>query len=817
MTTNLRHCGSSPALPTSTPHPKPQAFAAIHRAGAIPSPQEVLPSAYAAKLARRAQRRRILDAEALEIRNDRIREENENLHQEVAKLKQELRSQAALVHTLESKMDKVSLRNENLLDALTSMPLDSRNEVPTGVEAGNSIPRVEDHGVRQAQTRARTKLNWGGVNSQAFKRAYRTLTAERNELLVRNQAVEKQLGTLQHTCNELSRQLRENKFQQRFLKEESIATLSDLVPRNSAINNMNPKQDTLNKRATIASVPASPVSGSRRRTSVSPHSKQRDSFSPVGAAKRHTTRGFNLPEVDESEDSPMENDANQTYADILPKLLHDMYKKLHLSSVAVDPNDPNVVSQQTKAGGENNEGGGKSAAEVEDEELTLAVSKAQQFTKSQARHLVDLVRNFQTCAKELFRLSSYPEQLHLYSHPDGAVIDVFEKISEACKSIAPGLKHVTFWIVDSKKSTISTRSARNGNEVKFTYSDVENSGIAGYVARTGKLVVLNNCVLGNEEEYHYNSKVDHLGSSREFSAPKNGEGFSKQSLATIPIFRENLTNVTPEHIVDASSPFNQMPIAILQVSKSASKSHAISRRIFSDSQGIALSLFGHAALWSLENVKTMQTIRMRDNTMKSMLHFPHDIMKVFSVSPQTRKSEPVKVELFRRLELQVVKTVPGARRCRIFAWRRPMSSGPAAEGDTAVGPGTLHFVQVKSYASNHYEDFERMVRTSCAANAGVAGDLVSTGDTARLEDPYNDPRFNANIDLETDGLAMLAMPIPHLQTAEVSSAAIEPWGVLQISMPWAPYTDASYIETITKDLLPQIAITIALSQVDLTS
>src|SRR5262249_15774946 len=35
------------------------------------------------------------------------------------------------------------------------------------------------------------------------------------------------------------------------------------------------------------------------------------------------------------------------------------------------------------------------------------------------------------------------------------------------------------------------------------------------------------------------------------------------------------------------------------------------------------------------------------------------------------------------------------------------------------------------------------------ANAGVAGVVFSTGETANIQDPYNDPRFNPQIDQQT--------------------------------------------------------------------
>ncbi|GBG24653.1 Hypothetical Protein FCC1311_008712 [Hondaea fermentalgiana] len=825
MATNLRHCGSAPSLPFTTPQPRAQAFDAISRAKAAPSTSNTNGGTiYAAKLALREQRKRELDAETLLIRNERLREENVSLQQEVTRLRQEAKQHSHQLKAMEARVDKVSLRSENLIGAIAASKVDeaslaaalhlpsaSSKAIPEDAPGPAASPhqnQIEDEGVRRAHAQAKTKINWGGTNVLAFKKALHVLTAERNEALARAQVTAKQLAALQNTCEDLRNQVRELAFQNRFAKEQSTATLSDLAPGAAGSR----------RKTTLPSVRTT-LPGTRRGTVVAHgHAGQRTSLARKAStvvahpeARRALETAADLEVVD-SLQSDMDGDIDAL--DTMPKLLYDLYVKLGIShQLHVETSHAPDTKATTKvpllasamSGDDANHGAAMSAAEA-DEEMSRAVKRAQTFSKSQARHLVDLVRHMQASITGLFHLSQSPRAI-VSTQSERTAIDLFSHVSEACKEIVPGVKHVTLWIMDTEhnKENMWTRSARKGSMVEVSFRDEADSGIAGHVARNGKCVVLNNCVLGDNPDYVYNPKVDHLGSVREFAGTSaQGEGYSKQSLATIPIFRDTSAYSDGSPTAAATEPQTDQPVAILQASKSASKSHPTSHRTFSDAQVLALSLFAHAALWVLENIRVMQHMRSHDNAIQAMLHFPRGLARSLGAPPSARKTEGAKCELLRRLEIQVVETLPGARRCRIFARRAPPASDSQA-------PGTLHWVPVASYARLLHDDWDSMNRSSCVANSGLAGDIVRSGLAFCLEDPYNDPRFNANIDLETEGLALIAAPI---YAVSIGHNEKRLWGVLQISLPWGIHTAPSVVDTVVADLVPQIALAIALSQID---
>ncbi len=857
----MNSIGSAPTLPGTTPHPKAQAFlmnkstlvqkspsTKLKRAnlGAFGLGSVALPGSAEEQLAYRALQKdfakQSAELNALREKNSELRRAENELKIRVKELGQESAVRRRLASDIESSAHKSRLRYDRLIEALAALPLDEETvkqinleqhmegasnsnrggEAQQAVQPQIALPtptgspsRSKSRSVPKVVKSNKTKIQWGGSNDAMFKNALTTVARERGEMLARATQAEKKVISLKARTAQLERRIQELEF--------------DIASR--------PKPEDLlcsscGSRGTIslegAEEDSSQHSGSARSSSKTNSSNGR---------RRSKTRTEEESEV-LKEQHGMGSSTNGLFA----KAVHE----LGLGELLAE----------------------HKPVDEEEDEYVEGSNKNIPLKRKQLMGVLDLVQRFQTCAPASFHLTHDPE--HLIS-ASGGMGSFFENFGTICASLAPGTKHVSLWIADATDESIWTRSHRQGREVRFsivataTQRGVGNNaktiltggGIAGECARSGVHKLHNNCILG-ETDLHYTPTVDHLGSSREFLDVNNPkERYQRQSLLTIPIFDPSKTGV-PESCSDGydgsgahTSAFLPKCIAVLQVSKSASKAIAVNKRAFDPAELVALSSFAHSAVWVLQNSLRVSQLEIRDKALAKILKFPLSVVDSLTRSPSERNSESAKVELIECIEHHVTQTLPGAQACRIFALasqgtssksqdpvQKPAVSeenGASVDAEPAVPqvaaepaaaaaadtkstekegktPRTrLYFVPGKSRFDFESQDdqsaLEKKQRKSCDFSAALCGTVATEHKTIVLDAAYNDPRFNANIDLDEKGVGLISAPI----RAEHSRALL---GVLQVAiiLPKGPEREST-IDMVANEMLPQIALAINLAQI----
>ncbi|CAK9096086.1 Uncharacterized protein SCF082_LOCUS45125, partial [Durusdinium trenchii] len=618
--------------------------------------------------------------------------------------------------------------------------------------------RVEDD-LRKVEAGKKTRIDWGASKESMFGVALGTMSRERNEALQKVQFLEQQVKQLKAANKALEEKNREKAFSKKF----SVLEADPTRLLQSGAKQQGHQSVCCTTCGADVKLDADALGGADRRSKRASTPTNRTPKIGFGSMVR-------IPAVQPTPDAATAPQVDQEFEADTPHSLLEAFIEKHQLPFHDD-------SEESEDG---------------------SAPAAAKFSRAQTRNLLDLVHFLQACVEQTATLSSKAKILDGTSSAQGlSVSDFYETMGNALTKLAPGTKHSTFWIVDHDNAQLVTQSHRKGREVRVPL-DGEDDGIAGFVARSGRSVVLNNEVLGGPDckgegsDFRYNAKVDHLGSAREFLDTKSSnERFIKQSMAVIPVFGK-----PAQGGIDYTK-----PTAIVQLCKSASRSNPVRKRVFSDSEVLMLSIIAQQGQWVLRNTSQMLEMQRRDLMMKAILDFPAKAICRLVTPLAARKSEPAKIELLKTLEASVVSAMPHIKRCRLFC-----------VGQRQGKPAIFWAPVKKSYDfDNNDDDWERMVRSICEINHGLVGHVVAEKRTLVLDQPYNDERFNGNIDLHTDGLCLVAAPL--FEVKQQGSGRL--LGVVQVSIPnFVPHERDDKVRHFCADLVPQISLTIALSQIN---
>jgi GAF domain-containing protein len=302
----------------------------------------------------------------------------------------------------------------------------------------------------------------------------------------------------------------------------------------------------------------------------------------------------------------------------------------------------------------------------------------------------------------------------------------------------------------------------------------------------------------------YSQRVDHLGSDREFLGPGDEAELGKrQSLLTLPVFESAepaASGPAPVSASGSSPTASGSPrcIAVLQVSKAASKHVPVHMRVFSPAEVMVLSTFAHSAVWSLLNAQQLTEVQSRNLAMRAALSLPRRVLAALDPAAPSG-SELQRAGVARSVEAAVKALLPVCRRARLFGVLR-------ADQDYPERSRLCWFPHEQEEGE---EDLAALKRRWCEATSSIAGQCVVGGMPLELADAYNDRDFNANIDLDPDGLGLVTVPVPAPRGGPSQA-------VLQLTVQITA-RKRSHLLSIVEDLASQAGVAVELSGIALAA
>jgi len=115
----------------------------------------------------------------------------------------------------------------------------------------------------------------------------------------------------------------------------------------------------------------------------------------------------------------------------------------------------------------------------------------------------------------------------------------------------------------------------------------------------------------------------------------------------------------------------------------------------------------------------------------------------------------------------------------------------------AFDPGSLGSKDARELSAN---------LASCKCNSGLAGACVTSAEAMILADAYNDPLFNANIDLDPESNSLITAPI--FRPVGAKRVCM---GILQMSLSLLPTNREHTVRLVLDQLVPQIGVALGLA------
>jgi len=184
----LHQVGSAPVLPTTTTAPRAKAFNRIR------IKQQHHESGYQVKQSEKEKKMMIRNINALRTETESLKRENDLLKSQVTDLKAQLVVNTKCAVFASDKISKSYSRYSAMIEAVAS--------IDVGAISNKDLKKIELHN--------KGKIDWGGTDHEAFKKALVALSRERNEVLKRAQAAERRVISLEQTNDLLEKIIRES-------------------------------------------------------------------------------------------------------------------------------------------------------------------------------------------------------------------------------------------------------------------------------------------------------------------------------------------------------------------------------------------------------------------------------------------------------------------------------------------------------------------------------------------------------------------------------------------------------------------------------
>ena len=304
-------------------------------------------------------------------------------------------------------------------------------------------------------------------------------------------------------------------------------------------------------------------------------------------------------------------------------------------------------------------------------------------------------------------------------------------------------QQVTFFVVDEENQKLYSKNARGAKGELITIEIPIDAGIAGYVATTGESVNIPDPY----DDPRFNPQVD------------RDTGFITKNLICLPIFNSQNNVIAVVQILNKKGdiPFdNEDEQKFRDITQSLG--FILETSIYNLLEGKGIFSFGKLLSSIFDNKNGSIKKQIENLSMKQFSHFLNQLNQEFeqilkTIDIANNKSLNNKLELIiQSISLKIAQILE-AEQVTFFV---------------------VDENNQKLYSKNARGAKGELIAIEIPIDAGIAGYVATRGESVNISDPYNDPRFNPQVDRDTGFITknLICLPIFNSQNNVIAVVQI---------------------------------------------